>query len=111
MNGFQLRSVTSRALSDRRFFFRPPKHRLDTCSGTAILPRRVPSGDHLGESSGSFDVTTGWGSAVYAAGVRAGDTAVVELHSGKVWNRYRGAGHADEESGGIHIDLQKLSLK
>jgi hypothetical protein len=41
---------------------------------------------------------------------RPGDSAGVELHSGKVWNRYRGAGHADEEtSGAVDIDLQKLS--
>ena len=41
---------------------------------------------------------------------RPGDGAVVELHSRKVWNRNRGAGHADEESvSGVDIDLQKLS--
>jgi hypothetical protein len=27
---------------------------------------------------------------------RPGDSAGVELHSGKVWNRDQGAGHADE---------------
>ena len=40
---------------------------------------------------------------------RSGDTAIVELHAGKVWNRYRGAGHVDDELGGMVIDLQKLS--
>ena len=40
---------------------------------------------------------------------RKGDTAIVELHSGKIWNRYRGAGHDDEESGGVDIDIQKMA--
>ena len=41
---------------------------------------------------------------------RPGDSAGIELHSGKLWNRYRGAGHADEEaSGAVDVDLQKLS--
>ena len=51
--------------------------------------------------SGAVDITIA---------ARPGDSAGVELHSGKVWNRYRGAGHADEEtSGAVDVDLQKLS--
>jgi hypothetical protein len=36
---------------------------------------------------------------------RQGDPAVVELHSGKIWNRYGGAGTADAEADGI-VDIQ-----
>ena len=51
--------------------------------------------------SGAVDITIA---------ARPGDSAGVELHSGKIWNRYRGAGHADEEtSGAVDVDLQKLS--
>ena len=38
---------------------------------------------------------------------RPSDGAVVELHSGKVWNRYPGAGLADEENlGAMDLDLK-----
>jgi hypothetical protein len=40
---------------------------------------------------------------------RRGDPAVAELHSGEVWNRYAGAGIADDETDGamnIEFELQ-----
>ncbi|HEX3364332.1 hypothetical protein [Phenylobacterium sp.] len=37
---------------------------------------------------------------------RSGDGAVAEIHSGKIWNRYTGAGHADDEfPGAMDIDF------
>jgi hypothetical protein len=78
----------------------------DDLAPGARLMLGVPDSDDLRVTmfctprSGAVDVTIEG---------RRGDTAVVELHSGKIWNRYRGAGHAVEERGGVDIDLQKLS--
>ncbi len=64
---------------------------------TQILPLEMICRPH----SGAVDIT------IFA---RSGDSADVQLHSGKVWNRYLGAGHADEErTDGLVISLQKLS--
>ena len=38
---------------------------------------------------------------------RPGDAALIELHSGQVWNRYMGAGHpSDETPGEVDVDLK-----
>jgi hypothetical protein len=38
---------------------------------------------------------------------RQGDGAVAEIHSGKLWSRYAGAGHADEATAGaVDIDFR-----
>ena len=42
---------------------------------------------------------------------RTGDPAVIELHSGEVWNRYAGAGHPDEDTdGAVDIDLKLAAI-
>ncbi len=74
--------------------------------GLATLALGVPDTDDLRvmmscrPRSGAVDLTI--------VG-RPGDPAVIEMHSGKVWNPYPAAGHADEENpGAVDIDL-KLS--
>jgi len=76
----------------------------DSPEGPAKLVLGVPETDALRvmmtclPRSGAVDITI--------VG-RTGDPAVLELHSGPVWNRYLGAGHASEENeGAVDIDLK-----
>jgi hypothetical protein len=76
--------------------------RVDTADDGARLALGVPDSDQVFLM---FACHPGSGAVRLTVVGRAGDGAAVELRSGQVWNRYPGAGEADEETDGAY-DVQ-----
>lgn len=73
----------------------------------AILRLGVPDSDNIAVT---LSCKPGSGAVDISVNALSSDGAVVEFHAGKVWNRYGGSGHTDEELGDYVINLKLAAV-